>query len=190
MRTPASESRVTWVVMAAMLAASVVGVLAVAGYVAEERRWADMAATDYAIGMLSEVPTTYTGPMAREEHALAMHDAEYYVGLFLHSDSLGRLGSLGSHLERCWTAHLAAEQLWTLSEDGEDRPLVEDVYGAAGLLDMFPRLSALTVGEGPSRRYLDDDLEVVRVLLEEGLREMESVMRAWGGVLHEPGQVY
>lgn len=166
---------------AAIIALVIVLVVSSAWYLASQRPAGDRNLARGAVEGLTFIAAQYANTDAPHEmYASGLRVHHEAVDLYLSSDSASRLPEVTSHVARAWDAYLLADELWRLHEDGQDRPGVVEVVGAAEFAEGSPELAPLITDDGSGPVLDNSDMTVVRLLLEIGAQERGEASSALG----------
>ena len=142
----------------------VVTVLATRAVLSTNRRAGDVYLASAAVEGLKAVGGSAIATGTVTGYSNALEDNWAAMDLFLRSNSQNALKDVASHVQASWTAYLVADQLWRMSDEGDTKPLVSQVYAATGLLASQPAFASTVTGQGASARFDNTDLKAVKAL--------------------------
>lgn len=160
-------------IMRVAISIAVLAVLAIgsAAYLARQAPVADVELGRLAVEGLTFVGSSATtmGPSVALSNSL--EDNWAAIDLFLHSDARKPLPEVAAHVDNAWTAYRVADQLWRMYEDGEERPLVSEVYAADRVIAAVPALRATVTGAGADARFDNTGMRAVAAFFDQARAE-------------------
>lgn len=166
-------------VTVALVATLAIAAFATWAYAPVARRDGDLGLARGALEGLTFVGQAASiGTGSSNDYSNALEDHYHAVDLLLHSDARRRLGEVAGAIDDSWLAYLVADELWRLQEQGIDRPLVSQVYGADRLLVAFPGLAGRVTGTGAEARIDDRGSAAMRAVFAFGRERREAAASA------------
>ncbi len=156
------------VVAVALTAAAVLGT---GTYLAATRH-----ASDSVIGtvMVSQIPNAFTGldtgrplspNMTLNEFETVYEKLGFMANFYLDSDSARRIPEISNPTSQAWLALTLSKELWEAHSQGDDRPLISDLYTGSVALQVFPEINSYVTDGAQGLRFDNSGNKLVAALL-------------------------